>query len=161
MPNLETELSCLKEAQFFANFDMSLSCLQLLFVRPLEGRQSSITPEVIFTPTRVLHATNNVFTHLQSSLTGITPARLRARPLVWLNYILLHAPTIGQLLYSILSFFAACSEFNTKLHPAKCIFLTKEVRWCGHLISVTGICYIPLGLDGPLSMKSPTNGSHL
>ena len=59
MPNLEHELSGLKDAMYFANFDMSHGYRQLLLALLSQECQSFITPDGIFTPTRVLHGTTN------------------------------------------------------------------------------------------------------
>ena len=56
-----------------------------------------ITPDGIFTPTRVLHGTTSAVTHLQSSLTSIIPEDLKPNIVIWLDYILLFAPTVEQL----------------------------------------------------------------
>ncbi len=66
-----------------------------------------------------------------------------------------------KLLKSVRSFFELCAKYNIKLHPAKCILFTKEVRWCDRLISADGIRYDPRGLDRLLSMAPPTTGAHL
>ena len=87
--------------------------------------QSFITPGGIYTPTRVFHGTNNAVSHLQSSLTGIIPKDLLDSILIWLDEILLHAPTVEIFLESIRSFFALCTKYKIKLHPAKCILFTK------------------------------------
>ena len=108
-----------------------------------------------------MHGTTNAVSHLQSSLTGIIPKDLLDSILIWLGDILLHAPTVENILESIRSFFALCTKYNIKLHPAKCILFTKEVRLCGRLISAEGICYDPRGLDGLLSMEPLTTVAHL
>ena len=161
MPNLEHELSGLAGAVYFANFYMSHGYWQLLLALLSQECQSFITPDGIFTPTNVLHGTTNAVSHLQSSLTGIILNDLMDSILISLDDILLHAPTVEKLLQSVRSFFALCAKYNIKLHPAKCILFTKEVRWCGRLISAKGIRYDPRGLDGLLSMEPPTTGAHL
>lgn len=118
----------LKNAQFFANIDMFRGYWKFLLAGSTQVSHSFITLEGIFTPTCSLLGTTNVATHLQSYLTDILPSELHACTLIWLDDILLHAPTVGQVLLSIRSFFARCTELNIKLHPAKCILFTKEVH---------------------------------
>jgi len=161
MPNLEHELSELKDAVFFANFDMSHGYWQLLLSLISQECQSFITPDGVFTPTRVLHGTTNAVTHLQASLASVIPASLRPNILCWLDDILIHAPTVEKLFEFISMFFKLCVDYNIKLHPAKCILYTTEICWCGRLISANGIRYDPRRLDGLLTMAPPATGANL
>ena len=161
MPNIEIELTTVAGSKFFAVFDFSHSYWQLLLAKQSQECQSFITPDGIFTPTRVLHGTTNAVAHLQSSIAGIIPDDLKPNILCWLDDILLHAPTVDKLLESIQSFFGMCAEYNLKLHPAKCTLFAKEIRWCGRLLSAEGIRYDPRRLEGLLTMKPPTNGANL
>ena len=72
-----------------------------------------------------MHGKTNAVSHLQSSLMGIILKDLLNTIPIWLDDILLHAPTVEKLLESIRSFFALCTKYNIKLHPAKCILFTK------------------------------------
>ena len=80
---------------------MSHGYLKLLLALLSQDCQYFITPDGIFTPTRVLHRTTDAVTKLQSSLTGIIPADLLDNTLIFLDDILLHAQTMKQLLESI------------------------------------------------------------
>lgn len=53
------------------------------------------------------------------------------------------------------------AEYNIKLHLAKWILLTEEIRWSGRLISAQGVRYDQRRLDSILTMEPPTNGGHL
>lgn len=161
MPNLDIEITKVKSSKYFANFDMSHGYWQLLLDVMSQECQSFITPFGIYTPTRVIHGTTNAVTHLQSSMMNIIPENLRPFLLIWLDDILIHAPTVENLMQSIQSFFGLCAEYNIKLHPAKCTVFAKEIRWCGRLISADGIRYDPRRLEGLLNMEPPTTGAHL
>lgn len=161
MPNLEHELTKLGKARFYANFDFSHSYWQLMLARESQECQSFVTPDGIFSPTRVMHGTTNAVTHLQSSISGIIPDDLKDHLLVWLDDVLLYAATVDELLASIRSFFALCVEYNLKLHPAKCTIFAPEIRWCGRMVSAKGVRYDPRRMDGLLSMSPPTTGSNL
>lgn len=163
MPNLEHELTNLgkEKPQCFANFDMSHSYWQLMLASESQECHSIITPDGTFTPNRVMYGTTNAVTHLQSSLTSIIPDEWKPNILIWLDDILLFAPTVEKLLMSIRSFFRLCVSYNIKLHPAKCILYTTEVRWCGRLVTPDGVRYDPRRLDALKSMEPPTTGAHL
>jgi len=161
MPNLEQELSKLAGSRFFATFDLSNGYWQLPLDRRSQELQSFVTPDGVFTPTRVLHGTSNAVTHLQSALVGILPSKLRQHLLFWLDDILLHHSTADGLLNCIQDLFNVCSRHFLRLHPLKCILFATSLRWCGRLLSAKGIRYDPRQLDGLLKMEPPTTGAHL
>jgi len=68
MPNIEHELTRLSASRYYATFDLSHGYWQLELDPASRTLQSFITPDGIFSPTRVLHGTTNAVTHLQSSL---------------------------------------------------------------------------------------------
>ena len=104
MPNLEQELTKLTDSRFFATFDLSHGYWQLPLDRNSQEVQSFITPDVIYSPTRVLHGTTNAVIHFQSSLAEITTPELRKRLLNWLDDTLLHDRTVDGLLKSVEAF---------------------------------------------------------
>lgn len=161
MPNIEHDLDELRESKCFANVDMSHSFWQLMLALEPQDCQSIITPEGIFTPTRVSHGTTNAVTHLQPSFTAIIPDDPNPNVLFCLDDILIHTPTTERLQESIRSFFSLCVDHNIKLHPAKCVLFAKEIRWCGRFISSEGVRYDPRRLNALLSMEPPTTGVHL
>ena len=81
--------------------------------------------------------------------------------MVWLDDILVHAPTIPELIEKLNALFDYCASYNLKLHPLKCILFATVVRWCGRLISAEGVRFDPRRLDGIQKMQPPTLGSHL
>ena len=88
---------------------------------------------------RIIHVTSNALTNLKSSMMNIIPEDLQPYLLIWLDDILIRAPTVESLMESIRSFFDLCVENNIKVHPATCTIFAKEIRWCGRLISADGI----------------------
>ena len=126
-----------------------------------QSSQSFITPEGIFSPTRVLHGTTNAVTHLQSALAEVIPRNLKGKLLAWLDDLLLHAQTESGLIDTVEQMLQFCAEQNIKLHPAKCLFFAREIRWCGCMVSESGIRYDPRRPDGLLNMEPPTSGANL
>lgn len=59
MPNLEQELTKLSDSRYFGTFDLSHGYWQLPLERKSQELQSFITPDGIYSPTRVLHGTTN------------------------------------------------------------------------------------------------------
>ena len=158
VPNLDHELTKLGGSRYFATFDLSHGYWQFELEPESRSLQSFITPDGIYCPTRVLHGTTNAVTHLQSSLAEIIPDDLKDNILRWLDDILLHNRTVKGLLQPIRTFLGVCVEWNIKLHPAKCVFFARSVRWCGRLVSSKGIRYDPKRMDGLLKIGTAYHG---
>ena len=77
MPNLEQELTTLSNSRFYATFDLSHGYWQLELDKDSQALQSFVTPDGIYSPTRVLHGTTNAVAHLQSSLAEVLPKNIK------------------------------------------------------------------------------------
>lgn len=161
MPNVEQELTKLANAQHYATFDLSHGYWQLPLHENSQALQTFITPDGLYSPTRVLHGTTNAVTHLQSCLTEILPETLVGAVLHWLDDILAHGETVNDLLEAVEQLLKLCLAYHIKLHPAKTTLYSQLIRWCGRLISPEGIKFDPRRLDGLLSMEAPKTGGHL
>lgn len=105
MPNLENELTKLGGTTCFAIFDLSHGYWQLELDGASQHLQSFITPDGIFSPTRVLPGTTNAVTYLQLTLAHHLPSDLFDSFLFWLGDVLIYACTAEELLKSIRHFF--------------------------------------------------------
>jgi RNase H-like domain found in reverse transcriptase/Reverse transcriptase (RNA-dependent DNA polymerase)/Integrase core domain/Integrase zinc binding domain len=160
MPHVESELARLKGSTCFATFDLSHGYWQLPLDPDSQECQSFITPDGVFTPTRVLHGTTNAVTHMQAVLSEVFSS-LNTHILAWLDDLLLHAASPGELLVYLRRFFNLCRNFNIKLHPGKAVLFATTVRWCGRLISSEGVKFDPSRIQGLLDMPPPSSGSDL
>ena len=161
MPNLGQELTKLANSRHFFESDFVHSYWQLPLHPESQASQSFITPDGIYSPTRVLHGSTNAVMYLQSSLSSTMPIPLRQKTLLWLDDVLGHASTVDELLTIIRQFFDYCSQRNLKLHPAKCVLYKTEIRWCGRILSKDGVRFDPRRIDGIRDMQLPTTGAEL
>ena len=161
MPNIECELTRLAHARYFSQFDLSHGYWQFGLDKSSQECQSFLTPDGIYTPTRVLHGTTNATTHLQSVITSALPPEVARSTLTWLDDILQFSTNVASHLVLLEKFFKVCRQYNLKLNPKKCILLTKQVHWCGRIINENGIRLQPRRIDGLLSMQPPKTGSDL
>ena len=161
MPNIEHELTKTSRSSVYAEFDFVHSYWQLMLHKLSQSLQSFLTPDGIYSPTRVLHGSTNAVMYLQSSLSSTIPQSLLQNMLLWLDDILAHATNVEDLLNAISGFFAYCKEYNLKLHPAKCVLFTRQIRWCGRIISAKGVTFDPRHIDGIQNMDEPSNGAEL
>jgi hypothetical protein len=160
MPHIESELSSVQESSHFCTFDLSHGYWQLQLAAGSRECQSFITPEGVFTPTRVLRGTSNAVMHMQAALQGIlTP--LSEQLVAWPDDLLLHATTDSLMLAHLRTFLTICREYNLKLHPGKCTLFANLVRWCGRLVSGSGVRFDPRKIQGLLEMSAPQTGADL
>lgn len=90
-----------------------------------------MTPDGVYTTTRVIHGTTSAVTYLQSTLTHILPQDLLEHTLYWLEYILLHHASIDGLFSAMRKFFTMFKKRNLKLYPPKCCFFATKIKCCG------------------------------
>jgi RNase H-like domain found in reverse transcriptase len=83
------------------------------------------------------------------------PRTLKQEPLVWLDHLLVHATDEKSLLALLRMFVEICREANIKLHPGKCD------RWCGRLITGSGVKFDPRRVQGLREMSPPQVGADL
>jgi hypothetical protein len=92
MPNLQDELHDLHGSEVFAALEFYQGYWQISLHKNSQGCQSFITPDEVYTPTRVLHRTRNATQHLQSVLV-VMMDDIKSNIKVWLDGCLLHTKT--------------------------------------------------------------------
>lgn len=139
MQNLEHELSDLGGCKYFATFNVSHGHFQVELDRESQAIQSLITPDGIYSTTRVMHGIANVVTYLQPTIVRIVPEILKMLLEHWLDDVLKHAKSLEGLMSTVRSFSDMWKQYNIKLPPRKCFLYKKEVTWWGCKISEEGL----------------------
>jgi Reverse transcriptase (RNA-dependent DNA polymerase)/RNase H-like domain found in reverse transcriptase len=160
MPHLESELAKLQGSTCFATFDLSYGYFQLPLAPDSRECQSFITPDGVFSPTRVLHGTTNAVSHMQAVLQEILLPSVE-QILAWLDDILLHAVTELELLTHFRALFLIFRQYNIMLHPGKCSIYATKLRWCGRILSATGFCFDPRRVQGLRDMEPSSTCAEL
>jgi len=160
MPDLESSLGRLKNQKVFALIDLCQVYWQLPLHENSQECQSFITPDGMFSPTRVMHGQPNAVSYCQSSI-QLMCKHMLDKFLQWLDDLLFFATTADELLTSLEAFFEVCAKFGLKLHAAKCKLFLKEVRWCGRVIGEQGIRMDPARLEALLHIEKPVSGDQL
>jgi hypothetical protein len=81
--------------------------------------------------------------------------------LVYLDDILVFAPTFQSMITRLETVFDRLIDANLKLRPDKCIFFTNTIRYLGHIISPEGIQPDPAKTAAIDLMPLPTNESEV
>jgi hypothetical protein len=89
MPNLQDERHDLHGSEVFATLDVCQGYWQIPLQKDPQDCQSFITPDGVYTPTRVLHGTRNATQHLQSVLV-VMMDDIKSNIKVWLDDCPLH-----------------------------------------------------------------------
>ena len=85
MPLIEAELDKASGAKFFCEVDLIHGYWQLLLHKESQECQSFVTPDGIFTPTRVLHGNANANSHLHAGFMSQMPSDLKEKLLIWVD----------------------------------------------------------------------------
>jgi hypothetical protein len=118
MPDLQDELHNLHGSEVFATLDFCQGYLQIPLHIDSQDCQSFITPDGVYTPTRVLHGTRNATQNLQALLV-VMMEDIKSNIKAWLNDCLLHTKTEDDLLATLSFFFKKRQEHGMKLHASK------------------------------------------
>jgi Reverse transcriptase (RNA-dependent DNA polymerase) len=160
MPNMEDELASLAGSQFFATLDLMQGCWQLPLHEDPQECQSIITPDGVYTPTRVQHGTTNATVHMQAILEDLMHD-FRKSVKIWLDDNMVHVDNEEKLLEVLEHFFKTCLQHGLFLHAAKCNLYGTEVRYCGRIIAAEGVRYDPRSMSTLQQMVTPQNGGDL
>jgi Reverse transcriptase (RNA-dependent DNA polymerase) len=160
MPNIQDELHDLHGSEVFATLDFCQGYWQIPLHKDSQDCQSFITPDGVYTPTRVLHGTMYATQHLQSVFVVMMYDN-KGNIKVWLDDCLLHTKTEDDLLATLNFFFKKCQEHGLKLHASKSVLFAITVRYCGGLITKDGVRFDPKNIDALQTMQEPRNGADL
>lgn len=158
---LEHELCKLRELGYFATYNLSNGYWQINLSKNSQELQCIITPDIIFTPSRVFPDTTNAIVHVRSPLINIFGGELSRHVLLWLEDVLIYVSTVKELLKFIVMFLKKCFYQNIKLQPEKCILYETRITWCVRKISKNGIVFDCRRINGLLSMDVSRNEAQL
>jgi hypothetical protein len=160
MHNIKDELHNLHGSEVFATLDFCQGYWQIPLHKESQDCQSFITPDGVYTLTRVLHGTRNATQHLHSVLV-VMMDDIKSNIKVWLDDCLLHTKTEGDLLSTLNFFFEQCQEHALKLHASKCVLFSTTVSYCGRLITKDGVRFDPKNVEALQTMHESRSGADL
>ena len=128
---------------------------------PSQELFSILTDEGIYTPTRVLMGGSDSVAYCQAAVQEMFAKHLYKGLMVWLDDVLGYEESEEKLLCLLAATLEICQERGLKLNPAKCDFYKKEVKWCGRIISASGVKHDPNRIEALCGLAEPTNGKEL
>jgi Reverse transcriptase (RNA-dependent DNA polymerase) len=147
-------------SEVFATLDFCQGYWQIPLHKDSQDCQSFITPDGVYTSTRVLHELRNAMQHLQSALVIMMDDN-KSNIKVWLDDCLLHTKTEDDLFATLNLFFKNCQEHELNLQASKCVFFATTVRYCESLITKDGVRFDSKNMEALQTMHEPQNGADL
>jgi transposase InsO family protein len=160
MPVLETMGTHLEGSSVFAIFDLFKGYWQF----PVSGQtdaQTFMTPEGVFTPTRLLMGNTNSVAGFQAGMQEVLGELLYTECLLWIDDVLSYWKDIDGLLEGLTKLFARLRQFGVKLNAKRCSWYVSEAKWCGKLYSDKGVRHDPSRIEGLMSIPAPELGDEL
>jgi hypothetical protein len=97
MPNKEDELASLAGSKYTTTLDLMKRHLQIPLHEDSQECQSIITPDGVYTPTRVHHGTTNATVHMQSIMKDLIHEIYHSVK-IWLDDSMIHVTDEEKLL---------------------------------------------------------------
>jgi Reverse transcriptase (RNA-dependent DNA polymerase)/RNase H-like domain found in reverse transcriptase len=160
MQNMEDELASLTGSKYFVTLDLMQGYWQLLLHEDSQECHSIITPDGVYTPTRVQHGTTNATVHMQSIMEDLMHD-IRHSVKIWLDENMIHVTDEKKILGVLEYFLKKCLQHGLFLHAAKCDLHGTEVRYCGRIITAEGVRCDPRTMSALQQMGTPQNGGDL
>jgi RNase H-like domain found in reverse transcriptase/Reverse transcriptase (RNA-dependent DNA polymerase) len=158
--NMEDELTSLAGSKYFVTLDLMQGYWQLPLHEDSQECQSIITPDGVYTSTRVQYGTTNATVHMQSIMEDLMHDK-RHSVKIWLDANIIHVISEEKLLEVLETFFKKCLQHGLFLQAAKCDLYGPEVCYCGHIITAEGVRYDPRTMSTLQQMGTPQNGGDL
>jgi hypothetical protein len=162
LPRINELLTLLGGAKVFASFDLVKGFWQF----PLHPESCKYfafaTHRGLYQFTRVVMGARNAATHFQAIMAQMLESRVRAGDtLVYLDDILSFARSPGELAVVIELVLQILERHGLKLQPRKCTLFAKEMVWCGHHISESGVSVNPEFVRSLLDIPVPGTAADL
>ena len=161
MPMLEVVVDHLSGATCFFLLDFFKGYWQFSLDPSCQEVFSFLTDTGVYTSTRVMQGGSDSVAYCQSTVQAMFSGQLYKCLLAWLDDLLGYHKTPTGLLTALAEVLEVCASKGLKLHPNKCQFFVKEAKWCGRIISGTGVKHDPVRVEALQSLPAPKTGADL
>ncbi|KAF0701908.1 hypothetical protein AaE_016248 [Aphanomyces astaci] len=161
MPMLEVVVDHLSGAVCFFLLDFFKGYWQFALDPSCQEMFSFLTDTGVYSSTRVMQGGSDSVSYCQSTVQEMFSEQLYKGLLAWLDDLLGYHRTREGLLGVLADVLAVCADKGLKLHPKKCSFYVTEARWCGRIISGTGVKHDPARVEALQQLPSPVTGADL
>ena len=144
-------------AQIFSLCDLRSGFHQIPLCPSTAEKASFITHQGVFTPTRLPFGLMNSPMCFQNLMSKCLKDLNWKIALVYIDDILIFSKNFDQHLEHLGQVFQNLRAANLKIHPGKCKFAAKEVKYLGHIVSKEGIKVDPSKFSAIETYPVPKN----
>ncbi|KAE8960197.1 hypothetical protein PR001_g30462, partial [Phytophthora rubi] len=99
--------------------------------------------------------------HFQSQMQTLLAPLIPHSALVWVDDVILFAPTVTEFLVVLRKFFTIVADANLKLNMEKSSLFELEILWCGRYFSAAGVRHDPMRVDALSTLPLPATVADL
>lgn len=157
IPNIIEILDQLGEAKFFSTFDLASGFHQIP-IDPKDAHKTAFSSQHgHFQYSRMAFGLTNAPATFQRLMDNILTGLQGTELFVYLDDIVIYAKSLKEHKLKYNHLIERLREANLKLQPEKCIFLSREVTYLGHVLSDEGIKPDPKKLLAVKEFPTPQN----
>uniref|UniRef100_H3H7U3 Reverse transcriptase n=1 Tax=Phytophthora ramorum TaxID=164328 RepID=H3H7U3_PHYRM len=149
MPSTATVMEVLLGKKVFARFDLTHGFWQLTLHPDCQELFSFVTPDGVYTPNRVPQGAMDSALHFQSQMQTLLAPLIPHSALVWVDDVILFAPTVAEFLA------------NLKVNMKKSSLFELEILLCGRYFSADGVRHDPMRMDALSTLPLPATVADL
>ena len=159
IPHMSDVFDTLAEskAEVFSTLDLRSGFWQVPLDKSTKNKSAFITHSGVYEFNRLAFGMVNASMTFQSLMTKVLKNLNFKIALVYIDDVLVFSKDFDQHLHHLDLVFTNLRKANLKLHPAKCKFATKQVKYLGHIVSKDGMKVNPENIAKILDAKSPCN----
>lgn len=161
MPILEQVQEHLHGAKYFIGLDLKDGYFQCPLDISCQELYSFATHRATYRPSRVLQGSSGAVLYFQAIMQEIFKDLLYKELIVWLDDLLLYATTIDDLFNAFEKVLSICRQRGFKLNARKCQMFTTRIKWCGKIVTPTGIQVDPERIEGLTQLRRPETAADL
>ncbi|GMF52091.1 unnamed protein product [Phytophthora fragariaefolia] len=161
MPSAAIQADAFQGKKVFARFDFTQGFWQLPLHEDSREIFSFVMTDGVYTPTRVPQGAMDSALLFQSQVKAKLAPLISHSALVWVDDVILFAPTIAEFLQTLRTFLEIVSAANFKLNRTKSSLSELEILWCGRLISSEGIRHDPSRVSALTELPLPATVADL
>ncbi|POM78483.1 Hypothetical protein PHPALM_3984 [Phytophthora palmivora] len=161
MPSAAVVMEVLLGQKVFARFDLTQGFWQLPLHPDSQELFSFVTPDGVYTPKQVPQGVMDSALHFQDQMQPLLAPLIPHSALVWVDDVILFAPTIDELLEVLKKFFTIVAEANLVLNMEKRSLFELEILWRGRLFSADGVQHDPTRVDALSTLLLPVTAADL
>ena len=120
-----------------------------------------MTPDGVFTPTRLPQGACNSASQFQARMAEIFPDLINNTLEVWIDDIFGHCESMDLWFNLLKTILERCAKYGLKLNASKSFIFMLNAKFCGRIFSSAGVSHDTVRIKTLLDIPSPTNAQEL